>query len=94
MRHQLPSGWTPARIAEVASTRSAELLPLDTPVFMDLHTGGRERIRPSLIIKLGEICLARDAEDGAYAMGQLDGHGALRCWGYYGDDLAEALRAL
>ncbi|GIH48734.1 hypothetical protein [Microbispora rosea] len=91
---QLPEGWTLARVAEVAVTDSAELLPLDRPVFIDARPGDKEEVPVSLIIQVGGLCLARDARDGEYLMGQIDDSGAVSCWASYGDDLAEALRAL
>lgn len=90
---QLPDGWTLARVAEVAAAGSAELLPLDTPVFLD-DPAGRERVPVSLIIQVGGLCLVRDARDGEYLMGQIDDSESVCCWSSYGDDLAEALRAL
>ncbi|GLX03058.1 hypothetical protein Misp02_71440 [Microtetraspora sp. NBRC 16547] len=99
MRHdvgQLPNGWTLARVAEVAVANSAELLPLDTPVFLDDldDLDGRERVPVSLIIQVGGLCLACDARDGEYLMGEIDDSESVCCWSSYGDDLAEALRAL
>jgi len=91
---QLPDGWTLARVAEVAVADSAELLPLDTPVLLHLTADDRERVPVSLIIRVGGLCLACDDRDGQYLLGQLDDSGAISCWSSYGNDLAEALRAL
>ncbi|MEN3539642.1 hypothetical protein AAH991_31350 [Microbispora sp. ZYX-F-249] len=91
---QLPEGWTLTRVAEVAVAGSAKLLPLDRPVFLHAPSGDLEKVPVSLIIQIGDLCLARDARDGDYLMGQIDDSGAVSCWSSYGDDLAVALRAL
>jgi hypothetical protein len=77
---RLPEGWTLARVAKVAVTDSAELLPLDTPVFLDVNPDGREPVPVSMIIQVGGLCLARDGRDGQYLMGEMDNSGTISCW--------------
>ncbi|WP_030456496.1 hypothetical protein [Herbidospora cretacea] len=82
----LPEGWTLTRVAQVAGAEEAVLMPLDTPVLL-----GDVPVRPSLIIRVGGLCVVRDDD---YLVGETDDLGVISCWASYGDDLADVLRGL
>jgi hypothetical protein len=54
-----------------------------------------EQLSPTTLLRADrELCLVRDASDRLWYMGSRDADGAVVCWGSYGADLDEAIRAL
>jgi len=91
----LPEGWTLERVVEVGQLAAgASLLDLDQIRVTNVGgPDGDERMSPSVAIDTGAgLCLCLDS-DGYWYMAQL-ADGIVACWGSYGSDLADALRAL
>jgi hypothetical protein len=88
----LPTGWTMNLIHELDS--QAKLLdPVAYPVA--LIDGDDEIAIPcSLILDFGVLKLALDSSRGSWLMGQINDEGTIMCWGDYGEDLGDAIRAL
>ena len=93
-RNTLPAGWSLARVREVGGlANEPRLLDAADSTATIESTGVIEPLDATLIIDCGGDCLVL-AEDGQWYMGHPDGRGVIRCWGCYGADLDEALRAL
>ena len=90
----MPTGWTLARVREVGGLANDPRL-LDTAgSTATVETNeGIEPLNPLVIIDCGGLCLVLD-DDGDWYMGQPDGQEVIRCWGSYGSELDDALRAL
>ena len=96
---KLPEGWTLDRVREVEP--SAELLdPADHFVVADERPAadGYEVLDPSVILSFSGLCLClvrAAGSAGGWWMGHLDADdGSIACWGDYGPDLEDAIRAL
>ena len=92
--HELPEGWDLARIRRLEP--SAELLnPAEHyTVWVDKNSVYQE-LQPDVIISFAGQCLLRSFGDPSWWMGEVDKtDGSIVCWGQYGEDLEQAIRAL
>ncbi len=89
---QLPDGWSLERIREMG-VREVRLLSNKCYVVED-RVDDLVELDPACIIDCGGLQLLLDRADGEWHMGSMDDDGAIWCWGSYGADLAEAIRAL
>ena len=93
----LPEGWDLERVRAQSGDASARFLsPDERMVVLDSTPRLSEYIElnPVTIIDFSSLCLVRMDNDAAWYMGQVELDGSILCWGSYGDDLGEAIRAL
>jgi hypothetical protein len=94
--YELPGGWDLDRVRAMG-VLEARLLPLDTYVVLDTRAGTRSdyiELAPSAILDCGGLRLVCNQDDGIWYMGSPAADGEILCWGPYGDDLGDAIRAL
>jgi transposase len=93
LESKLPERWTLGRVREIEPR--AELLdPSEHRVRMVETVDQYHELGPEVILRFNGNCLIREPGDPEWAMGQIAPDGTITCWGYYGDDLADAIRAL
>ncbi len=88
----LPNGWDLDRVRFESGDPNAQILEIVSQVLL---VDGNEYIElePAIIVNFSGRCLLRIADDTAWYMGSLQDDGSIVCWGSYGDDLGEAIKA-
>ncbi len=93
----LPPGWDLERIKAESGDSDARLISVaDRLVVLDSpDEGDYIELNVELIILFSHgLCLLRESADPGWIMGQLEKDDSIICWGYYGNDLSAAIRAL
>lgn len=90
---ELPSGWTIQRIRDMG-VREVRLLPVEDRDVFEQGVDDYVQLDPTVIIDCGGLYLVHDRGDGMWHMGDVEDDGTIVCWAGYGQDLADAIRAL
>jgi hypothetical protein len=91
---ELPDGWDLQRIRAIDA--SADLIDSALHRIIDVTPVDWPReMRAELVLSIDNKYLLLTADEADWWMGQLDkATGEIHCWGTYGPDLGEAIKAL
>lgn len=93
----LPPGWNLERIRTESGDSGARLISVDDRLVVLDAPGESDYVELSAEVIIhfsGGLCLLREPDDPGWIMGQLGKDDSIICWGYYGEDLGAAIRAL
>ncbi len=96
-----PEGWSLERIQAEGWVNDVQELPNDGVyvVVQIAPTGHRStdyiQVTPQLVLRLGNYCLVRPANEEVWLMGHYDAEDqSIACWGEVGTDLGAAIEGL
>lgn len=88
----LPHGWDLDRVRSESGNANSRLLETSDRHVVLATGNDYVDLNPTVIIDFSNLCLVAVGPD--WYMGSLEPDGSIICWGSYGTDLGEAIKAM